>query len=1833
MPSVNQVVDSYLIQTTLTDGVSAPAESVASSLDQVASAAIAAGQRLLDSSQATAQAGQRISQTSQAWDAITRKNDDVSAAAYRLSQALAALTRAQGLASAQMAAGTANMDQISRTLTAMITNVVNASDAYHDLVASADEVSHAMSAQSLVVMKNVDDMVDVVEAVENATAAQAEYNRILGVKPPTSQEDYKARAADVASFATQLDNLRAKYDPLYAASQKYAQQLAEYNTLIANEGLPNAEAEAKALDLINQQFAASIAPVKKAQEAQDAYGGSIKANAVAFRLLGVQAVQGISGIATGQDVFTVLIQQGHQIVDVMLATDTSFSQLAASAKTAFTAIGGFTTLGVAAVFAAIGAAVYVAVSRMSDLSKEIREMGNAAQAMGTAAAQSGTQIGTLVTAIEHLGIATKDAQAVGNAMAQTGTGSFFDAKHWADFVATINAAGGSVSEMAKALDQASQGNESAYSKLNNTLNLLNGTQLTNIHNLLEQGRTTEAFAILTDQLGGRMQNQAEKSMSAWGRFFQSMSNGLDAIATGFGKALEAAGQFNEGAGSVVVTMPGPKPAPGQAAPGTTTAPGAPGSTTYGPTLPPPQTAEQAALTAKSNQDVQEQNRILGAAITQRERLKATIDAQNEATKNGLIGDDAAAFVKQRLGLQVQKEATAFGDELTAMKASDQVGVSMARAVDQGTASMLRAQAAAEAHAEAVTKAGVSEKALTAEILNRNAAQALQKGAQDTSALQQEEAYAKTLADASKLGSSASYGAEQAVAIDKATQALREQRDVATDPAIVKALNDRIFAINRLMSDTKQLTDDTKNNNAANANEDAIRVLKLQGALLGDNSDAAAALVAEYQKLLELEHNEGALPEALTESQKRVLATTGALAAQNNELQRQQGVMNDLANTATQAFDQVGQAIVQAFVQGNGAAVNWGNVMKSVIASVIQEFAKLAILNPILNELFGGGRATLSDLGSLGGGQNAAANAVGGQGTLSSLMSLGSGAGTLNSLSGGSLFGSLGITGPGGLTQSLGLTGITDAIKTGFSSVTSGISGFLGTGITGGTIQAGEAGAVGDLAPGLTGSTLAGSTIGSSLAGAAAGFAGGTMLGNLLAGATGKASGPNPMIGAGAGTLAGLAVGAAFAPATLGLSMLIGGLIGGAGGGLIGPKPASPFSSTYVGLTSGGQLSLGATSSQMDPNAAAERDAAQKGVDAVNQTMAALGISLKSLGDNVDGAGRHLAVAAGDIQSMQIGINSPNGPQDPSKVADLASQFQNFRFQSSDPHIQAFLTAQAQGNGGAWPDLQTLATTLATVKQFASDMASTDFADKIDSTLTMFGQLAGTDLQNQLGAVETFVLQTVPAFKALGTVTGSYYDQINQITATFAPAIAMAQQLGYAEQDLTDKRDELIQETIKAARAAADVQAQTTLGKAYTAESQLSGDPNQALNTNLYNFDLQADAQRKQLADQYKGIYGDAYASTYEFVENSQALERELGDERLLIQKQANEAMVQNARAATAASTDLWSRMFTAQSSISRDPYQAEGTQLYQFDTKAQQERDTYSDQMKQWFGDAVTSTAYYAEQMTQLDTTLAYERYAIQLNFARQMQQAYATAAQNDLTVMGRYYTAKAANDNNAQEAYQAQLYNFDIQAQAQRSNLSNTLMSTFGDAFAQTAEYAREMADLDLALGQERLQITQNYNDQTLAKTEQAAGQALSIISQISQYAASLQTGSLSPLSPQAQYALASQQFAATSAAASQGDVTALQNLTAQANTFLTAAQVMYGSGQKYVDAYNQVLAALSSVSKQNPDVLTASVLQQETRTQTQQLVDQLVILQQQVQALQDQLRQNTNIPARLAA
>jgi hypothetical protein len=60
--------------------------------------------------------------------------------------------------------------------------------------------------------------------------------------------------------------------------------------------------------------------------------------AFAMRQFGVQSVQAISGIATGQSVMTVFIQQGHQMVDVALATGTGFGVVGQAIKNAMLSV-------------------------------------------------------------------------------------------------------------------------------------------------------------------------------------------------------------------------------------------------------------------------------------------------------------------------------------------------------------------------------------------------------------------------------------------------------------------------------------------------------------------------------------------------------------------------------------------------------------------------------------------------------------------------------------------------------------------------------------------------------------------------------------------------------------------------------------------------------------------------------------------------------------------------------------------------------------------------------------------------------------------------------------------------------------------------------------------------------------------------------------------------------------------------------------------------------------------------------------------------------------------------------------------------------------------------------------------------------------------------------------------------------------------------------------------------------------------------------------------------------------------------------------------------------
>ena len=203
-----------------------------------------------------------------------------------------------------------------------------------------------------------------------------------------------------------------------------------------------------------------------------------------------------------------------------------------------------------------------------------------------------------------------------------------------------------------------------------------------------------------------------------------------------------------------------------------------------------------------------------------------------------------------------------------------------------------------------------------------------------------------------------------------------------------------------------------------------------------------------------------------------------------------------------AFERLGDAMVDAFVSGQGAAVNFGNVARAIASSVVTDFAKLAIVNPILNSIFVGSRGPRETLSAAFGGGG------GGLGDLLGLSSL---------IPKDGLLGSLGITGEGGLF--------------------SGVSEFL--------LGRGAVGALGPQLPtsGLlgTGGQLFGiAGLGSVLGAAGIGAAGGGLLAQLTGG--------NQMGGTIGGGL-GAAIGSMILP---GAGTLIGALLGGGAGGLIGP---------------------------------------------------------------------------------------------------------------------------------------------------------------------------------------------------------------------------------------------------------------------------------------------------------------------------------------------------------------------------------------------------------------------------------------------------------------------------------------------------------------------------------------------------------------------------------------------------------------------------------------------------------------------------------------------------------
>ena len=566
-------------------------------------------------------------------------------------------------------------------------------------------------------------------------------------------------------------------------------------------------------------------------------------------------------------------------------------------------------------------------------------------------------------------------------------------------------------------------------------------------------------------------------------------------------------------------------------------------------------------------------------------------------------------------------------------------------------------------------------------------------------------------------------------------------------------------------------------------------------------------------------------------------------AASRNFQLAQQSVSALMDTLSNAVDRIGQGIVDAFLSGSGAAVNFGNIARSVVASVASDFVKMALLNPLKNDLLGTTQPTLSAAyGALSGG-GAAGNASSG----GSLLSAGS-----NVLSLGRITDSLGFTNIGGqlsnLGQTLGLTG-PDGILSGLSS---GISGLLNAPIFGASALTGAtnsalAGMGGALGPATASQVgVAGATFGSVLGGIGGGFALGSLGGGLLQSALGKV-GPGPTIGAGIGAAGGTAAGVALIPVLGPLGPIIGGLLGGilggGGGGLIGPKKATPFSATGLTVDSSGLLGVGRTISQI-VNTQAEVETLNQQVAQINAVLAATGTRIANA-TSVDEFGQN-RLSGGNTGTW---LNYGQGGGRPS---DIAATFGELRFDSADSVLSRQLRDRSFADIGA--------------------------------------------LQSAITEVRTFVDQTAPTLIAMGDTTksfgeGSLATQIAALEQQYDAAIAVARRLGEQEEALTTARENAIAAVRRApieALQATDTGLEIRFLRALAANDD---NPAMARDAAIMEFDARAKAERDGFRETLLGLLGDAGEGTALYVDQMARLDRALYQERVQLLGQFNDQML------------------------------------------------------------------------------------------------------------------------------------------------------------------------------------------------------------------------------------------------------------------------------------------------------------------------------------------------------
>jgi hypothetical protein len=723
-----------------------------------------------------------------------------------------------------------------------------------------------------------------------------------------------------------------------------------------------------------------------------------------MRQLAPQINDVVTTLAMGARPMQVAIQQGGQITQIFGGVGPTLRAFA-------------TTLGAGNIAAlALGGTVALLAAKGAALQVQQRELTVALTGTGRAAEVTTGQLQAYIRQLERAG--ASDAQGIVAGLARTQGLSGGDIGRIVGLAPGLAAVQGTgIGDAAQQLASAFTSGYAGIKKLDDALQFLTATEREQVQTMLQHGQRADALRLASDrlatQLGGADKaavgdiTKAFREMgSAWSDFTTELakSSYVQAFLTviagsaklaaeaikGITPAVTAQAQLAQALTDKARAEQALKVAPAAAIPflqkqlddanrrlsalghadadqhavqmllggpitgGAATSPGDNGGAN--------EASRQKKLVDDLTQSYRDQQRVLAVGIAQRPAMIAQIAAEHEAEANGITGKQREELIRRRVAEAVNSEAAARAQDVQGMTAETAAAMSAVAASEQGRAAMLRASAAAQAHGQAAQQAGVNESALARAILNRQAAQTATSGAEQALQLEEQATAAERIAAAMRNGFQAEHVAEVGEQVRQLTAQLRAAAEATDDPRLKSLLTGLSGRIGSAVQRTDAATQDQQLSGMILAQRQNLETLRLQSSFAGfggSQADQAKAL-ADLQAVHDLERSKL----DITSEQARVYRDQAqAIASTTLTVQRQQDAWREVG--------QVGQQIANDIANGQIGFKTLEKVGLSVAQTLIQKFAELAIVNPLMNAigLGGGGLPSFGDLFGGGGGSS------------------------------------------------------------------------------------------------------------------------------------------------------------------------------------------------------------------------------------------------------------------------------------------------------------------------------------------------------------------------------------------------------------------------------------------------------------------------------------------------------------------------------------------------------------------------------------------------------------------------------------------------------------------------------------------------------------------------------------------------------------------------------------------------------------------------------------------------------------------------------------------------